>query len=168
MSSSSEELQFSFYTHGGAGVGLNNMASSHPSVVKNMFDFDNEFFPTPWTFEKWNMVFKDERSSYLVGMAHKGASIHGMILLGISDPDVGHLYKILVHPKILRSGVGRKLMHEAEQILKKLHFHSVFLEVEQTNIDALYFYRTLGYKVLVAKKDFYGPMRDAWAMEHLL
>ncbi|MBK26289.1 MAG: hypothetical protein CME70_19980 [Halobacteriovorax sp.] len=140
----------------------------HQGLIDRLSNLDDQFFPTPWNSQKWNEVLKHKSGSYLIGVCHDVERVYGFALFGTSNPDSAHLYKILVDPELKRQGLGRTLLLDAMSLLKEKKHKSVFLEVEQSNFEALGFYRNLGYKVLVGKKDFYGPMRDAFAMEAIL
>jgi len=140
----------------------------HQGLIDRLSSLDEQFFPTPWKSLKWNEVLKHKSGSYLMGVCHDLERVYGFALFGTSNPDSAHLYKILVDPEFKRQGLGQKLLLDAMSLLKEKKYKSVFLEVEQSNFEALGFYRNLGYKVLVGKKDFYGPMRDAFAMEAIL
>ncbi len=140
----------------------------HQGLIDRLSNLDKAYFPTPWNKEKWNEVLKHKSGHYLVGVSHDSERVYGFTLIGISNPDSAHLYKILVDPSIHRRGLGKSMLLDAMCLLKDKNYNSIYLEVEQSNFEALGFYRTLGYKVLVGKKDFYGPMRDAFAMEAIL
>lgn len=137
----------------------------HKSLLMEICKFDEEYFPNPWKADVWESLLKESKSKYLLGLSHENFKLQGMILLGLSDPDTAHLYKILTHPSERRSGLGIELLRGAVAQVKELGFKTLYLEVELTNFSAISFYKKQGFRVLVIKKDFYGSMRDAWAME---
>lgn len=153
---SSSDREINFY--------YRNSTPIHPSVLNQLVKLDKDHFPTPWEESKWK-AFTQTESQFLLGVSHLGAKIEGFILINLADPDTAHLLKILVHPENRKSQVATRLMRGALEIIQKTSHLSMFLEVEQTNFEALEFYRKHGFIVLTAKKDFYGTMRDAWAME---
>ena len=141
------------------------MSLVHDTVINKIIKLDSDHFPTPWNTQKWFTLFKDKLHSHMAGVSIEDFELMGLILLGLDDPDSAHLYKILVNPAVQRQGIASKLMLETIDTLKTLNYKTIYLEVEQSNFEALAFYRKHGYKVLVAKKDFYGSLRHAWAME---
>ena len=150
-----------------------NFSADHKDSIsealgQEIFEFDNKYFPNPWSQEKWTELFTTHPGDHLLGVALLGESLLGLILFGTSNSDSAHLYKILVDPKERKKELGSELIRRASLLLKKRHFKSVFLEVEESNSNALSLYRKHGYKVLVNKKDFYGAGRNAYAMEALL
>ncbi len=71
----------------------------------------------------------------------------------------GHISGIAVKEK--RNGYGSRLLEAAEDELKKSGFAGVILEVEPSNISAIWFYLENGYKFLGEEQDFYGAGRKA-------
>lgn len=165
MSSSSEDQQINFFANKIEALGLNSISMIHPAVKDKLVDLDFNHFPVPWKIDKWESVFSSSSQSSLLGIATKKFELEGFILFGIDDPDCAHLYKILVQPELLRAGTASRMMLGAMEILKNKNYKTIYLEVEQSNFEALAFYRKHGYKVLVGKDDFYGSLRHAWAME---
>lgn len=163
MSSFSEKPSIKFYNFTG------DYKDSIPEALsQKIFELDNKYFPTPWSQEKWIELFTTNPGDHLLGVALLGESLLGFILFGTSNPDSAHLYKILVDPNERKKDLGSELIRRASSLLKKRHFKTSFLEVEESNSNALSLYRKHGYKVLVTKKDFYGAERNAYAMEALL
>lgn len=165
MSSSSKNITLDFFFSGSKNLDRNQMSLVHDSVIDKVSALDSEHFPVPWKKQKWLNTFKEKNNSYMLGIWTEDFEIQGFILLGLDDPDCAHLYKILVAPDLQRHGIASSLMTKTIENLKNLYVKTIFLEVEQSNFEALGFYRKHGYKVLVAKNDFYGSLRHAWAME---
>ena len=70
----------------------------------------------------------------------------GSVMVGY-DGHRGWINYLAVDPEHRRRGLGRLLMHEAEQRLRALGCAKINLQVRVTNDEALAFYRDLGFRV---------------------
>ena len=59
----------------------------------------------------------------------------------------GWINYLAVHPNHQRSGIGRRIMDEAESLLQEAGCPKMNLQVRSTNINVIKFYKTIGYKV---------------------
>lgn len=59
-----------------------------------------------------------------------------------------YVASLAVSPESRRQGVARELMREAEQLSKQWGYRELCLEVACCNLDAMFFYKRLGYKIL--------------------
>ncbi|HUZ46474.1 MAG TPA: ribosomal protein S18-alanine N-acetyltransferase [Terriglobia bacterium] len=72
------------------------------------------------------------------------------------------LWNLAVAPRHQRLGVAKALFQEARQRLQQAGVAAVFLEVRASNAPALGFYRALGFKTLMRRKQYYrDPSEDA-------
>ena len=63
------------------------------------------------------------------------------------DGHRGWLYAIAVHPEFRHRGIGRDLVHHAEQALEALGCLKVNLQIVSSNQATSEFYEKLGYQV---------------------
>lgn len=159
--------RFEYFSVSGNAIG-SSLADLSDEALNEVATLDANLFPNPWEKFKWEQVRNQELGPCLLSLVYKDEVLKGFSLFGIADPDTAHLYKILVEKDCRGSGLSSELLMRVESLLRDNHASSVFLEVEQSNLRALGFYQKHGYHVLVAKKGFYGPGRDAFALEHLL
>jgi ribosomal protein S18 acetylase RimI-like enzyme len=66
-------------------------------------------------------------------------------LLGTFDGWRGHVYRLVVHPHHRRCGIGRRLVHGMEQILKSAGAKRVIALVEADRAWAMQFWQAVGY-----------------------
>ena len=66
-------------------------------------------------------------------------------MLGGYDGFRGWVYHLAVHPGFRRRGVGRELMHAAEERLREHGCPKLNLQVRAHNRTVVAFYRALGY-----------------------
>lgn len=126
-------------------------------------ELDRKFFPTPWTKEAWDDLFKEhERSLAGIEMNHEYV---GFALFDVSRADsFAHLLKILIHPDLREQKLGKKLLAFHLSELQKEGIKHFFLEVEENNHAAQKLYLHSGFKIIHKKKDFYGSGRAALIM----
>lgn len=59
----------------------------------------------------------------------------------------GWVNYLAVHPDHQRTGVGRRMMDEAENLLRAAGCPKINLQVRSTNSEVIEFYKRIGYKV---------------------
>jgi ribosomal protein S18 acetylase RimI-like enzyme len=99
----------------------------------------------------WNDPAKDIRRKlevqsemFLVG------ELEGEIVASVMAGYEGHrgwVNYLAVAPEHRRAGLGREIMAAAEHLLENAGCPKINLQVRATNLDALEFYRRLGYRV---------------------
>ncbi|HDP37082.1 MAG TPA: N-acetyltransferase [Candidatus Atribacteria bacterium] len=129
----------------------------------NLFSFDHVYFAEidgkvtgmilgyDWQTKKRENV----RTGFLL-FKKLGISILGRLLALIKlNETVGRLEdgeyyisNIATYPKHRGKGIGRRLLLEAEQETKVIGVEKIVLDVEKDNVNAINFYRNLGYKIL--------------------
>ncbi|MFB3814379.1 MAG: GNAT family N-acetyltransferase [Terriglobales bacterium] len=81
---------------------------------------------------------------------------------------VGHIITLDVHSRVRRTGVGSRLMDEAERRLQQAGCDTVYLETAVNNHPAIAFYKRLGYSVLKTIPRYYEGSLDALLMGKVL
>jgi ribosomal-protein-alanine N-acetyltransferase len=98
------------------------------------------------------IVARDARST----MAGFGAMRYG--------DDEAHLYLLAVDPAFRGQGVGREMLRWLEKSALTAGIGMVSLECRETNLSALAFYRSEGYRELERLKGYYLGKEDALRM----
>ena len=79
------------------------------------------------------------------------------------------LYIIAVAPEHCRKGIGRALLEEGILKMKEAGARRLFLEVRPSNLAALAFYASTGFKPSHVRRDYYhDPDEDAVVMARVL
>lgn len=123
--------------------------------------------------ERWDADSLDEKlqqsldSSYtsLVMAFGKAANDNAAPVAGYG---LGQLYtsrkgviiSIAVSPEFRGQGLGRKLLDEVSENLRKAGATSILLQVEATNTTAINLYESSGFKKTGTLRDYYGAGRD--------
>ena len=99
----------------------------------------------------WNDPVKDihrklrvQRETFLVGTI--GSRLVAAVMAGY-DGHRGWINYLAVAPDCRKMGIGRRLMNEAESMLRDLGCPKVNLQVRSSNVGAVEFYRNIGYSV---------------------
>jgi ribosomal-protein-alanine N-acetyltransferase len=79
----------------------------------------------------------------------------------------GHVLTIEVLPTHRRSGVGKALLDEVENIFRQKGVKSLTLEVREDNVAAIGLYRKLGYEVVGQLKNYYGSAHGIYLRKAL-
>ena len=88
------------------------------------------------------------------------AFIVGQVVRG----KLGHVVTIDVLPQARRTGIGKRLMAEAEERLKGRGCEAIVLETAVDNASAIAFYKRLGYSVVRTIPGYYLGKIDAFMM----
>ena len=89
----------------------------------------------------------------------------GFIVAQATRGGVGHILTIDVPPSSRRFGIGSKLLATAEDRLRAVACHSVFLETAVDNSAALAFYKRHHYSVVKTIPRYYSNGLDAFVLE---
>lgn len=97
----------------------------------------------------WNDPHKDitrkcrlQRELFLVGAVN--GTIVATVMAGY-DGHRGWINYLAVDPALRRRGFGRALMNEAERLLRELGCPKINLQVRRENLEAMAFYRRIGF-----------------------
>lgn len=107
-----------------------------------------EAFPNdpPWNRAANAIPAKISFQPELLFVAVADGAVVGSVMAGY-DGHRGWLYAVAVRLSHRRSGVGTKLVREAEEALLKLGCGKINLQVRSTNTAVVQFYEGLGYQV---------------------
>jgi ribosomal protein S18 acetylase RimI-like enzyme len=95
----------------------------------------------------------------------EAGKIVGFIMTSMEPRKTGSIITIDVMPDWRGKGVGKKLMGLAEEELKTRGAKKIILQTAVDNIDAIGFYKKLGYKEKKRIKDYYSAGKDAFLFE---
>jgi ribosomal-protein-alanine N-acetyltransferase len=90
------------------------------------------------------------------------------VLASVERRGLGHVVTIDVHPEFRREGIGDRLMHSAEEQMKKRGARRVILEVAIHNEAAIAFYEKHGVVRRRLLRRYYYDATDAFLMEKKL
>lgn len=88
----------------------------------------------------------------------------GFVVGQVIRGKLGHIVTIDVLPQGRRTGIGTRLMSEAEERLRKRGCEAIALETAVDNAPAIAFYKRLGYEVVRTISRYYLGKIDALMM----
>ncbi|MEM0444439.1 MAG: ribosomal protein S18-alanine N-acetyltransferase [Nitrososphaerota archaeon] len=139
----------------------------------NIMTINRICLPENYSYSFFYSIFKANPESFLV--AEVNSSVIGYVMCrvewGGSKIDtlrlrkLGHIVSVAVLPEYRRRGIGRALMTEAINVLRKVYgCDEIYLEVRITNVQAINLYHSIGFKVVRVAKNYYIDGEDAYVM----
>tara|TARA_Y100000766_G_C18420245_1_gene371696 strand:+ start:87 stop:521 length:435 start_codon:yes stop_codon:yes gene_type:complete len=123
-------------------------------------DLDKKSLNGLWTKSQWERELTDPKRICL-GII----DLETKELLGICSAwlviDVLHITFIAVHPIHQRKGLGKFLLKDLIKRSKSLHTNQINLEVKDNNEPAKAFYKSMGFKTVGNRSNFYKDGSDA-------
>ena len=123
-------------------------------------DLDQKSLNSLWSKSQWERELTDPKRICL-GIIEIGTKK----LLGLCSAwlviDELHITFIAVHPKHQRKGLGRFLLSELIKSSKSLKTNYIHLEVKSNNEPAKTFYKSMGFKTVGSRSNFYKDGCDA-------
>lgn len=110
-------------------------------------------FALPWSRESYYNELSNEYATYLVCDAAGKTAGYGGIWAVYEE---AHITNVAVDPKFRMSGLGRALMQEMENTVRRKRAERILLEVRPSNTAALVMYRNLGYVPTGLRKAYYS------------
>lgn len=133
--------------------------------LESVVDIEAKSFPLPWSEDDF---IRCVRQRNCIGMVYEQQDkILGFMIYELHKNRL-HILNFAVHPDHRRQGVGRRMV---EKLIRKLTLQNrsrIMLEVRETNLDAQFFFRAMGFRAISVLKDFYedAPDEDAYLMQY--
>ena len=110
-----------------------------------------------WSERSWTGELLGEGRTVLLARADQ---TFGVIALRTTG-ELADLHRLVVAPGHRRSGIGAALTEAGLRAVRHLGAHAVVLEVDYDNEAAIALYQRVGFEQLTARRNYYGPGRDA-------
>ena len=124
--------------------------------AKQVYFILKENFKNPWSIEIINASNPFSRKLVALYEEKIVGFLNGEIIL-----DEGNILMISVKKEFQNKGVGRKLMNRFEKLAKKEGVKAIYLEVSEKNINAINFYKKLGFIPIGLRKKYYKNGENA-------
>ncbi len=122
---------------------------------------ERECFPDPYPKYLIDDLMKTERDRFFVAV-HSGRIV-GYTVATIAGR-AAHLVSLAVHPLLRGQGIGTSLLSAVTKELTLSKVAQVYLEVRKGNLDAILFYKRMGFEETSQIRHYYGDGEDALAM----
>ncbi len=132
------------------------------SDLHQIVEIEERVFPDPWTETQLKYELTEQPAA-LNQVAADGNTIVGYLMSHVIY-DVVQLINIAVDLPLQHRGVGRLLIESfIDQLMDRAPFR-IFLEVSDSNLIAIQFYRKYGFKKIDLRKNYYQNGDNALVM----
>lgn len=121
------------------------------SDLEDIIKLDNNVLTTKWTSSMYEGYISKADSLFYT--MYEGSVLLGFILVnkGLDQSDI---LQVAMNPSFQSKGFGsRLLIHILSELPKD---HEILLEVEETNTQAINFYKKMGFEFLSIRKFYYS------------
>jgi [ribosomal protein S18]-alanine N-acetyltransferase len=127
--------------------------------VPALVEIERECFSDPWTASGIRETVQYETARAFV--AESGGRAVGYVMARISGEE-GEILNLAVLPKSRRQGIARCLLAEALGSIAAAGVTEAYLEVRQSNEEAIGLYQSQGFRPVGLRPDYYrDPQEDA-------
>lgn len=123
--------------------------------LKNLAEIikiDKECFTENWRLEFYKKEIENKNNIYLKSVYKK--RITGFIGASIVV-DESHIIRIAVKSEYRRKHIGTQLLDNLLKLLNKKKIKKIFLEVRESNLSAITFYKNHNFKIDGIRKEYY-------------
>jgi ribosomal-protein-alanine N-acetyltransferase len=128
--------------------------------LSRVMEIENAAFAHPWSLELFRREMTHDWSTVLLatdlraGEAREVEAILGFVIYWLVHDEV-HILNVAVAEEERRRGIGRALMLEAQARGRQLGAAVATLEVRRSNEPAIELYRSLGYRQVGIRPNYY-------------
>ncbi|OUU39578.1 MAG: ribosomal-protein-alanine N-acetyltransferase [Cellvibrionales bacterium TMED49] len=126
----------------------------YPAHLHSVVSIERRVSPNPWKMSQFRESLQHHNGSVLlVGEHVRGFTIHS---IGMEQAD---LLNIGLQPSFQGQGLGRRLV---KSIIRQLPagIKKIMLEVRVSNWKAIRLYKTMGFKIIDLRKDYYSNWNE--------
>lgn len=136
--------------------------TAHASELGNVAGLEVISFPDPWSEKSLAETFAQNHALILTGW-HNGELAGYVIFYHVLDE--GEIARIAVDPSLRRLGTATQLMDELEKYCEQNNILKIMLDVRESNLPAISFYKKCGFLEDGIRKKFYeNPEESAVLM----
>jgi [ribosomal protein S18]-alanine N-acetyltransferase len=129
--------------------------------IKTILEIEKEQFANPWKQKDFTPELNHDIAYFYVAEDGDTGVIAGYIIFWVIE-DMIELHNIAVAARYKKKGIGKKLMLFLLETARQQAVKDVFLEVRQSNIEAIRFYEAFHFQFVSIRKNYYSePTEDA-------
>ncbi|MDH7577900.1 MAG: ribosomal protein S18-alanine N-acetyltransferase [Bacillota bacterium] len=122
------------------------------SDITQILTIENCSFPSPWSYRAFLSELKNKFAVYFVAVLnHQVVGYAGMWLFS----GEAHVTTVAVDPGFRGRGLGRLLMNTLMEYARVQGAETMVLEVRPSNLAALNLYKSLGFRQIGWRKNYY-------------
>jgi len=124
--------------------------------------------PSPWNRKFFQDELSSENSVFLISRNSHSDKIFGYLIFR-EYADFLEINNIVVSEKVRRTGIGSSLMDFIFKHAEKKNKKKIFLEVRESNSEAIEFYRQFGFSKISKRQSYYrNPSEAALVFELII
>ena len=128
--------------------------------LNDCFDIDQKSLNGIWTRNQWERELTDPKRICLGIIELETKKILGLCSAWLVIEEL-HITFIAVNPLHKRKGLGRFLLSDLIKRSQSLQTNHILLEVKENNEPAKAFYKSMGFKTVGNRSNFYKDGSDA-------
>jgi len=128
--------------------------------LSDCMDLDQKTFNGLWTKSQWKRELSDPKRICLGIIELETKKLLGLCSAWLIIDEL-HITFLAVHPIHQRKGIGKFLLSDLIKRSKSLQINHIHLEVKDNNEDAKAFYKSMGFKTVGNRSNFYKDGSDA-------
>ena len=128
--------------------------------LNDCIEIDQKSLKGLWTKSQWVKELTDPKRICLGAIDIESKKLLGLCTSWLVIDEL-HITSIAVHPIHQRKGLGKLLMSELIKRSDSLLTNHIHLEVKDTNQPAKAFYKSMGFKIVGNRPNFYKDGSDA-------
>lgn len=128
--------------------------------LDKIFEISCQLFD--WKKSQLEECLKDENTIFLLKKQEK--QVFGF-LIAQNLVDSFNILLIATKTDCQKTGIGTRLLKELEDVAKKQKIEKIWLEVKNTNSNAIKFYEKQNFKLIATRKKYYKTGEDALIYE---
>lgn len=147
-----------------AGEGRVRVRWMRPGDLPRVTAIEAEAFPVPWNESTFRRLLAGDRVRAWTALAPGTREVAGYAVMWFRErgAQLGNLAVAAGHR---RRGIGRRLVRRSVEAARDSEAKHLILEVRESNDAALSLYRSLGFRLLGRRRDYYrAPPEDALVM----
>ncbi len=120
--------------------------------IDSVVSIEKDSSEHPWTKTQLSeSIVNSNNLNYILVIESK---IIGYIL-AMPSIDSADILNIVIHKDFKRKGFGSSLIVEISKVLSQKKIKTIFIEVRKSNLSAISFYLSLGFKEISIRKNYY-------------
>ena len=128
--------------------------------LSSCIELDQKSLKGLWTKPQWERELTDPKRICLGIIELQTKKLLGFCSIWIVIDEL-QITSIAIHPKYQRKGLGKCLFSELIKLSESLRTNQIYLEVKETNEPAKAFYKSMGFKTIANRSNFYRDGSDA-------
>ena len=128
--------------------------------LNSCIDLDQKALKGLWTKSQWKKELTDPKRICIGIIELETEKLLGLCSAWLVIDEL-HITSLAVHPIHQRKGLGKFLMSELIKRSDSLLTNHIHLEVKDTNEPAKAFYKSMGFKIVGNRSNFYKDGSDA-------